>query len=223
MVITTLKMLWYTDVSNNSFRCDCDTFWMTEWILKASRLENRKDIFCKPGQGQGKRVMDLQLDEVGCNEPLKQALIGLEVTVVIAAVVFITVYRYRGYIKIWLYTRFRFHPWDNVEENTEETDYDAFVSYCRKDVDWVLNTLLPKLEDSEHGFHLCVHDRDFVPGVAITKNTMTAIQYSRRTILVLSPDFIKSGWCDLEFQAAHQRALEDITALHENQNVCQCK
>ena len=38
---------------------------------------------------------------------------------------------------------------------------------------------------------------------------MTAIQYSRRTILVLTPEFIKSGWCDLEFQAAHQRALED--------------
>ena len=123
--------------------------------------------------------------------------------------VFITVYRYRGYIKIWLYTRFGFHPWDNAEENTEETDYDAFISYCRKDVDWVLNTLLPQLEDPEHGFHLCVHDRDFVSGVAMTKNIITAIQYSRRTILVLSPDFIKSGWCDLEFQAPHQRALED--------------
>ena len=38
---------------------------------------------------------------------------------------------------------------------------------------------------------------------------MTAIQYSRKTILVLTPEFIKSGWCDLEFKAAHQRALED--------------
>ena len=41
------------------------------------------------------------------------------------------------------------------------------------------------------------------------KNIMTTIRYSRRSILVLSPDLIKSGWCDLEFQAAHQRALED--------------
>ena len=40
---------------------------------------------------------------------------------------------------------------------------------------------------------------------------MTAIEYSCRTILVLTPDFIKSGWCDLEFQAAHKRALDDIS------------
>ena len=68
---------------------------------------------------------------------------------------------------------------------------------------------MPYLEAPQCGFHLCVHDRDFVPGITITKNIMTAIEYSRRTILVLTPDFIKSGWCDLEFQAAHKRALDD--------------
>ena len=73
----------------------------------------------------------------------------------------------------------------------------------------VLKTLLPYLEVPQCGFHLCVHDRDFVPGTAITKNIMAAIKYSRSTILVLTPDFIKSGWCDLEFQAAHKRALDD--------------
>ena len=135
------------------------------------------------------------------------ALVGLGV--VIAAVLVGIIYEYRRHIKIWLYTRFGFHPWDNVDENPEEKDYDAFVSYCRKDVDWMLNTLLSYLEAPQCGFHLCVHERDFVPGVAITKNITTAIQYSRRTILDLSPDFIKSGWCDLEFQAAHRRALED--------------
>ena len=68
---------------------------------------------------------------------------------------------------------------------------------------------MPYLKDPQCGFHLCVHDRDFVPSVAITKNIMTATEYSHRTILVLIPNFIKSGWCDLEFQAAHKRALDD--------------
>ena len=95
------------------------------------------------------------------------------------------------------------------QRTPEEKDYDAFVAFCCKDADWVFNTLMSYLEAPQCGFHICVHDRDFVPGVAITKNIMTAIQYSRRTILVLTPEFLKSGWCDLEFQAAHCRALED--------------
>ena len=72
-----------------------------------------------------------------------------------------------------------------------------------------IEDLLPFLEAPQCGFHLCVHDRDFVPGATINKNITTAIKYSCRTILVLTPDFIKSGWCDFEFQAAHKRSIDD--------------
>ena len=205
-----MNSLTFIEISGNFFRCDCDTFWMTGWLIKSiSIVQNPRGLICFSGKGRGKRLINLHQEGVGCNEEIIHALIGLVVAVVIMAVLVGITYKYRRFIKIWLYTRYGFHPWDNVEENSEEKDYDAFVSYCRKDVDWVLNTLLPYLEAPQCGYHLCVHERDFVPGVAITKNIMTAIQYSRRTIMVLSPDFIKSGWCDLEFQAAHRRALED--------------
>ena len=208
--IQNLEHLRVIDVTGNIFRCDCDTFWMTQWLLKLKRASIRSHgVICFSGYGKGKRLLDLHQEDVGCNKPLINALIGLGVAIGITLVFGVLLYRKRGHIKIWLYARFGFHPWDRVNENPEEKDYDAFVSYCRKDVDWVLDTLLPYLEAPQCGFHLCVHERDFVPGVAITKNIMTAIQCSRRTILVLSPNFIKSGWCDLEFQAAHQRALED--------------
>ena len=59
--------------------------------------------------------------------------------------------------------------------------------------DGISKILLPYLEAVQCVFHLCIHDRDFVHGVAITKNTMTAVQYSCRTILVLTPECIKSG------------------------------
>ena len=155
--------------------------------------------------------------DIGCNSTkntptsaiLKYALIGTASAFALTIILTTVIYRYRGYIKIWLYTRFGFHPWDRVKENPQEKDYDAFVSFSCKDANWVLKTLLPHLEAPQYGFHLCVHDRDFVPGVAIIKNIMTAIECSRQTILILTPDFTKSGWCDLEFQAAHKRALDD--------------
>ena len=201
------------DISGNKFRCDCDTFWMTEWLANSLadkvKVKDSYSIVCVSGKGQGKHLIDLNQNDLGCNDPLIHALIGLAVTFSLIAIMAIVIYKYKGYIKVWLYARFGFHPWDNVKENPEEKDYDAFVSFCRKDENWVLKTLLPYLEAPQCGFHLCVHDRDFVPGAAITKNITTAIEYSRRTILVLTPDFIKSGWCDFEFQTAHKRSLDD--------------
>ena len=208
--ITTMSNLKTIDISGNVLRCDCDTFWMTKWLINSlSVVTNPHGIMCFSGKGRGKRLIDLHQDDVGCYEPLEHALIGLGVSVAFVSVSLILIFKYRGILKIWLYTRFGFHPWDKGDDDPKEKDYDAFVSYCNKDLKWVAGTLLPYLEAPQCGFHLCVHERDFVPGVAITKNITTAIEYSRRTILVLSPDFIKSGWCDLEFQIAHQRALED--------------
>ena len=207
--ITTMNNLLTIDISGNVLRCDCDTFWMTKWLINSmSVFTNPHVTMCFSGKGRGKRLIDLHQDDVGCYDPLEHALIGLGVSVVLVGVFSILIFKYRGILKIWLYTRFGFHPWDKGDD-LKEKDYDAFVSYCNKDLKWVAGTLLPYLEAPQCGFHLCVHERDFVPGVAITKNITTAIEYSRRTILVLSPDFIKSGWCDLEFQIAHQRALED--------------
>ncbi len=137
---------------------------------------------------------------------------GIFVFVVVSILIGIFIlHKFKGHIKVWLFANFKFHPWDKVEENIDENDYDAFVSYFGADPDehWVYNTLLPYLEAPQCGFHLCVHQRDFVPGVTISKNIATAIKYSRRTIVVLSPNFLQSGWCDFEFQNAHRRVLED--------------
>ena len=205
-----LKHLTSIDISNNKFRCDCDALWMTRWVLeRGSPVETPRDIACVSGQGQGKHLIDLRKDDVGCNNPLIHSLICLAVIFILTIILASVIYKYKGYIKVWLYVRFHFHPWDNIKENPQDKDYDAFVSFSRKDADLVLKILLPYLEAPQCGFHLCVQDRDFVPGATITKNITTAIKYSRRTILVLTPDFIKSGWCDFEFQTAHKRTIDD--------------
>ena len=118
------------------------------------------------------------------------------------------IHRYGGYIKIRLYTRFRFYPWDKVDENIEDKEYDEFVLYFSDDWPWVCDTLMPKLED-EHGFKLCVHDRDFVPGSYIEDNITKAIDWSRRTIVVVTPEYTNSYWCNVEFLQATQKALNE--------------
>lgn len=50
---------------------------------------------------------------------------------------------------------------------------------------------------------LCLHKRDFVPGLWIMDNIMSAIERSRRTIFVLSENFVQSDWCRYELDFSH--------------------
>ncbi|XP_078585728.1 toll-like receptor Tollo [Branchiostoma floridae x Branchiostoma japonicum] len=87
--------------------------------------------------------------------------------------------------------------------------YDAFLSYSHHDLDFILQHVLPGLENREPPFRLCLHHRDFIPGVPIAENILIAVEESRRTIVVVSRNFLESDWCQLEFQAAHAQVLKD--------------
>ena len=207
-------------ISGNKFRCNCDTFWMTEWLVNSLAAKvNIKDpysLVCVAGQGQGKRLINLNQDDVGClsahqllpSPVLKDALIGVSSAFAFTIVLAIVIYRKRGYIKICLYTRFGIHPWDKVDENIEDKEFDAFVSYHSKDWPWVCDILMPQLEE-EHGFKLCVHERDFDLGAPIRDNITKAINASRRTIVVLTPEYAGSFWCNVEFLEAKVKAFND--------------
>ncbi len=69
-------------------------------------------------------------------------------------------------------------------------------------------TLREKLED-EYGFKLCIHFRDFKLARAIDECIVEAINNSRKTILVLSPEFPKSDWCQFEVRMASEKLIEE--------------
>ncbi|KAM9717470.1 toll-like receptor 2 type-1 [Menidia menidia] len=85
--------------------------------------------------------------------------------------------------------------------------FDAFVSYSERDAAWVENFLVPELEEPEesssHPLSLCLHKRDFLPGRWIMDNIMSAIERSRRTVFVLSENFVQSDWCRYELDFSH--------------------
>ena len=127
--IQNMKNLNDVDISGNKFRCDCDTFWMTGWLVNSLaakvNVKYPHSIVCVSGQGRGKPLIDLHQDDVGClsahqfppSPVLKYALIGVSSAFGLTIVPAIVIYRKRGYIKIWVFTKFGFHPLDKVEEN----------------------------------------------------------------------------------------------------------
>ena len=86
----------------------------------------------------------------------------------------------------------------SLEENSiQNFKYDAFVSYSAADSDWVLQKLVPNLEGNnqdiqdENRIKLCVYDRDFIAGHAITECIIEAIKNSRKVILIVTENFIQ--------------------------------
>lgn len=78
----------------------------------------------------------------------------------------------------------------------DEFHYDAFISYSHKDSAWVRNVLLPRLEGE--GLRVCIDTRDFEVGVPSLVNMENAVDKSRRTLLVLTPNWLSSEWTAFE-------------------------
>lgn len=58
-------------------------------------------------------------------------------------------------------------------------------------------------------YTLCIHERDWLPGNLISWNIVNSVQNSRRTILVISKEFLQSIWFQVEFHTAYYQMLED--------------
>ena len=54
-----------------------------------------------------------------------------------------------------------------------------------------------------------MHYRDFPVGDAIADTIVESVQASKRTIILLSNNFVDSEWCRFEFRAAHQHVLRE--------------
>ena len=79
---------------------------------------------------------------------------------------------------------------------------------------WVQNELLPVLEDRWR-LRVCVHQRDFLPGKHILDNISDSVDESDRLLLVFSPHFARSQWCQFELRYCQSCVMErdDVMVL----------
>ncbi|KAF4529224.1 hypothetical protein B566_EDAN017593, partial [Ephemera danica] len=105
-------------------------------------------------------------------------------------------------------TRVRNRAMDG-RHKTKKYYYDAFVSYSSYDRTWVHDVLLQTMENHENKYALCLHERDFRLGRYIMDNVAECMDISRTVILVLSPNFVSSKWCQWELKLVQQLMFED--------------
>ncbi|EDV90633.1 protein toll [Drosophila grimshawi] len=198
-------------LSQNPWICNCGA---RELLLftqnKYERIPDHTNMFCMDAE-MPTRLMELNINDI-CPRP-KSLLIA--VTVIISLAGFLLgisaalYYKYQQEIKIWLYAH-NLCMWFVTEaELDKDKKFDAFISYSQKDQSFVEKHLVPQLEHGPQKFTLCVHVRNWLVGGFIPENIVRSVADSRRTIIVLSPNFIKSDWARMEFRAAHRSALNE--------------
>ena len=131
------------------------------------------------------------------------------------ALVFTAFYGYRWHVRLWLYEACRAR--NNARgpaAHRRRCPFDVFVAYAQQDLAWIQQELLPTLE-GRWGLKLCVHQRDFVPGEHIVDNIADSVRDSERMLMVFSPDFARSQWCQFELKYCQGVAMErdDVLVL----------
>lgn len=156
-------------------------------------------------------LLNTKLDKNLCGTP--PAVIVSSITLALAGILLgilaALYYKYQQEIKVWMYAKGLCLWFITETEIDKDKIYDAFISFSHKDEDFVINKLLPELEEGPNPFKICLHLRDWTVGEFIPTQIIRSVQDSRRTLVVLSPNFIKSVWGIMEFRVAHKRALEE--------------
>jgi hypothetical protein len=78
----------------------------------------------------------------------------------------------------------------------EQFEFDVFISYSSKDQAWVRGELLPRIEAAD--LKAYIDFRDFTPGMPAIKGMERGVTKCRKTLAVLTPNYIDSGWTEFE-------------------------
>jgi len=195
--VETVPLTASMNFGRNPWECSCENRWMSGWLRSFNHsTESIYGFLCaSPTRLIGKSIAKISEEEF-CHDPAsaerKRALItnvasvtGVAVFLLIPMIIIFIVYR----LRIKLYTRFKFHPFDRDECAGEDMDFDVFLSCCSDDNLPHGNGIREQLE--ERGYRVCYPPRDFVPGEAICQNIYNAVVRSKRTVCLLTPHFLQ--------------------------------
>ena len=176
-------------LNNNPWECSCSNQWIIAWMKSLSSvLTNSVDVVCATPS----RLRNLSILNSGengfCVDPVMRMLkISLSSTLSAMALLLLSGFAlYR--LRVRLYRRWKFHPFDRDECVGEEMDYDVFLCCSSEDSQDGLR-ILELMEFN--GFSVCYHERDFLPGELITDNMTHGVMRSKRTVCLISGNFLR--------------------------------
>ncbi|XP_063706924.1 protein toll [Culicoides brevitarsis] len=195
-------------LSENPWTCDCTTLEFLVFVQSQhEKIGDYERISCSNGMPVSKMVAGDFCSEENLAVILIAVIIALfSIFIAIAALLYI---KYSQEIKVWLFAKGWLLWLISEDEIDEDKKYDAFISFSQHDEDLVAEYLVPELESGEFPYKLCIHFRDWIVGDVIADQVTRSVNESRKTIVILSPNFLTSVWGQAEFRQAHNLAVKE--------------
>ncbi|XP_078685660.1 uncharacterized protein LOC144918617 [Branchiostoma floridae x Branchiostoma belcheri] len=204
------------DLRDNPFFCDCDLLW---FVFKAnSQREKVTGWFTNaftcaaPPREQGKSLQVLPSTCEGVFMPnlWLASLLSSSGIFLFVMTTFCVNYYYWKLRDLWYRLRNRDRV-VRIHDGDHRFVFDAFVAHHHGDRQWVERDLSQNLERSvsRPNYRLCLHQRDFRAGVPVITNIRMAVDSSRKIVCVITRRFLRSRWCQFEFQLAQHTMFEE--------------
>ncbi|CAH1797726.1 unnamed protein product [Owenia fusiformis] len=193
------------DLNGNPFMCNCDAFPGIPFI---NWVKDHQDIIyeganlsCQYINGSQVKftLLDVSYMKFECR---KSAIVASGISVgFVLVIVGVVAYGYKRryriiYIALHLRALLRRNQLQDIDY-----DFDGFLSYSSLDKTWAINNIYGQLA-AQHGYNICVDDRNFRPGSYLSDIIVECISKSNKIILVISQNFLRSGWCKFEMNLA---------------------
>lgn len=223
-------------ISGNPWRCDCVfNYRMAEYLARHEFIKDRELLKCDTTicSSTSAAAASTSTETVGGEIMLPAAsnnddedhqhqmtklvlrphiiqesneiLIGMTCGFLFIVFLLIILFIFRQEVRIYCHSRFNVRlcsgDSQDFDKNERDKPFDAFISFSCMDEPFVMEQVLPALDD----YRICVYHRD----ADCPDSIVHAIDTSRRTVLVLSQNFIKTEWCRFEFKSAHHQVLRD--------------
>ncbi|XP_023848758.1 toll-like receptor 13 [Salvelinus sp. IW2-2015] len=207
-----LKSLKYLLIQDLLLQCSCNNAWFDNWAKRNRQVQvmfwhstlGMKEINCI---GEHGTQNFLKYSQIHCSMDVGFILFVSNTLGLLLFMLVVLLHHLAGQYLLALFYITRGWLEEAVFRNNKRRyGYDAFVSYSGKDERWVVEELLPNMEQRGPPFlRLCLHSRDFQLGKDIVDNITDCLYSSRRTVCLVSRHYLRSNWCSLEMKLATDR------------------
>uniref|UniRef100_A0A8C5N4Q2 TIR domain-containing protein n=1 Tax=Leptobrachium leishanense TaxID=445787 RepID=A0A8C5N4Q2_9ANUR len=204
-------------VEMNTLSCSCENYWFQNWSAFNTKVQVP---FIQSFKCFGQIASDIDFVAFDLSFCVMDSaiyfFIGTFLTTLSWLVLVLMMVKFKWSLRYGYYILRAWFHWP-IQKKERVYRYDAYLSYCSDDEKWVLENLLFQLESAGPcKYKTCFKPRDFTPGSYHIDNIQDAISNSRKTLCIISRQFLNSQWCRIEMEMACSRVFyhnEDVLVV----------